>query len=165
MEILCYSVIFFFGGRLCLSLIKCSKTILPLCFTEKCWLVCPFFVFFLVFFPNLTRNEQRNSRSAASKGDGRYIAFFPQKSIVSEKPHSNALHTTHHINAIAGEKFPPCSLSSLFCVCVRVRERSENETAKSPRGEMLYLLRTTSQGHSRGQIKLLPASEGVAQNV
>lgn len=157
-EILCYLVICFLGG-LCLSLIKCSKTILPLCFTKKYWLVCP--VFFLVFFPNLTRKEQRNSRSAASKGYGRYMAFF------SCKKHCFRNHTVmRFIPPITSTPslarsshhalFPLCS------VCVRV---SENETAKSPRGEMLYLLRTTSQGHSRGQIKLLPASEGVAQNV
>ncbi len=30
---------------------------------------------------------------------------------------------------------------------------------------MAYLLQTTSQGHSRRQIKLQPASEGVTQNV
>ena len=44
-----------------------------------------------------------------------------------------------------------------LCLCVRVKKRE----SKEPRGEMAYLLQTTSQGHSGRQIKLQPASEGV----
>lgn len=116
------------------------------------------------------------------------VFFFYAKRIVRAKPHGNAFHTSRHINTIAGNKFPPRLLRSVLRVCVYLREKEkkegmeregeggrdrergseggrENETAKSLSGEMLYLLRTTSQGHSGGQIKLLPTSEGVTQYV
>lgn len=50
------------------------------------------------------------------------------------------------------------------CVCVYKRTERKKES-KEPRGELACLLQTTSQGHSRREIKLQPNSEGVSQNV
>lgn len=148
-----------FWGGLCLSLIKCSKTILPLCFTEK--LLASVSCYFSCFLSQLDeeRAEELTIRCLKGLRSLHSIFFFRKK-------HCFRNHTVmRFIPAITST--PSLTRSShhaLFPLCSVCVRKSENETAKSPRGEMLYLLRTTSQGHSRGQIKLLPASEGVAQN-
>lgn len=57
------------------------------------------------------------------------------------------------LKAIVPTKF----FLSLWVFCVRMKKKKH----KVPQGEMAYLLQTTSQGHSRREIKLQPASEGV----